>query len=151
MRRSKAIRRRVLAAALVAAALAFTTAVATGSVGHGHHKSAGRFVLHGRISGLYPGVQRKLAIVVHNPGRRRVTVRSITTRVAPASAACKARNLHVSAFRGRLRVRAHRSRRVAVRISMRPDSPTACEGGVFRLSFHGRGTLRRPARGSGRS
>jgi hypothetical protein len=77
--------------------------------------------------------------VVHNPGRRTLTVRSITTHVKGASAACRARNLHISTFHGHLRVRAHRSRRVRVRLWMRPDSPPACQGGVFRLAFRGRG------------
>jgi hypothetical protein len=135
----------MLAAALVAGALALTTAVAAGSVGHGHRKSAGRFSIHGQVSGLYPGVRERLKIVVRNPGARALTVRSITTRVSGASAGCSARNLRVFAFRGHLRVRAHKSRRVAVRLSMRPDSPKACEGGVFRLAFNGRGTVRRPS------
>ena len=140
MRRSSKSRRRMLAAALVAGALALTTAVATGAVGHGgHRKSARGFTLHGHVSGLFPGVSKKLEIVVHNPGARALTVRSITTRVSAATAGCSARNLHVSAFRGHLRVRAHRSRRVAVKLRMRPNSPKACAGGVFRLAFHGRG------------
>jgi hypothetical protein len=135
----------MLAAALVAGALALTTAVATGSIGHGHHRgSAGRFTMHGHVKGLYPGVRKKLRIVVHNPGPRALTVRSITTRVSDASAGCGARSLHVSAFRGHLRVRAHKSRRVAVKLSMRSDSPAACQGGVFRLTFHGRGRFRAP-------
>lgn len=140
----------MIGAALAACALAVTAAVAVGSVGHGHRRAAGRFTLHGHVSGLYPGVRRRLRIVVHNPGRRPLTVRSITTHVRNASAACKARNLHVSAYRGRLRVRAHRSRRVSVRLWMRPDSPTACQGRVFRLAFHGRARMSSHRR-SGRS
>lgn len=136
----------MLAAALVAAVLALTTAVAAGSIGRNHGKAAChrstacRFSIHGRIKGLYPGVHKRLKIVVHNRGPRRLTVRAITVRVKGGSAACRARNLHVSAFHGRLRVRAHKSRRVRVRIWMRAGSPTACEGHVFRLAFRGRGT-----------
>jgi hypothetical protein len=147
MRRSNKSRRRMLAAALVAGVVALTTAVATGSVGLSHQGNAGRFSLHGRVSGLYPGVHRRLRIVVHNPGSRSLTVRSITTKVTGASAGCSAQSLHVSAFRGRLRVRAHRSRRVAVTLRMRSDSPAACEGGAFQLAFQGRGRYRtRPSR-----
>jgi hypothetical protein len=136
---SNRIRRRLLAAALATAALALTVTIATGSIGHRHRRTAAHFTLHGRVRGLYPGVRKRLKIVVHNPGRRALTVRSITTHVRDASAACKARNLHVSAFHGRLRVRGHRSRRVAVKVRMRRDSPAACQGGIFRLAFHGRG------------
>lgn len=139
MRRSTQRRRRLFATVLTAGALALTTAVATASSGHGHHGTTARFTLRGHVRRLYPGVHRKLKIVVHNPGRHAVTVRSITTHVSAVSPACKARNLHVSAFRGRLRVPARKSRGVFVRVWMRPDSPKACQGGVFRLTFHGRG------------
>jgi hypothetical protein len=139
MRRSNRSRRRLLATALAVGVLVLSTAVAAASIGNGHGGTTARFTLRGHVRGLYPGVHRKLKIVVHNPGRRAVTVRSITTHVSAVSSACKARNLHVSAFHGRLRVPAHRSRRVSVRVWMRPDSPKACQGGVFRLTFHGRG------------
>jgi len=146
MRQSNPIRRRVLAAALVAGVLALSTAVAAGSIGHGHRRAACMrgtacgFTLDGQIKGLYPGVHKRLKIVVHNRGSRRLTVRSITTRVRGGSAACRARNLRVSRYRGRLRIRAYTSRRVRVRIWMRRSTPTACQGHVFRLTFRGRGT-----------
>jgi hypothetical protein len=136
----------MLAGALVVGLLVFTTAVAAGAIGHGHRKAACRrravcgFTIHGNIKRLYPGVHRRLKLVVHNPGRRRLTVRRITTRVRGGNAACRARDLHVSAFRGRIRVRPHRSRRIRVKIWMRAGSPTSCEGHVFRLAFRGRAT-----------
>jgi hypothetical protein len=139
MRRGNNVRRRMLAAGLAVCVLALTTAVAAASIRHHQRATTGRFILRGHVRRLYPGVHRKLEIVVRNPGRRALTVRSITTHVSAVGAACKARNLHVSTFRGHVRVRALRSRRVSVRIWMRADSPTACQGGVFRLAFQGRG------------
>jgi len=139
MRRSTRSGRRWFATALAAGALALTTAVATASSGYGHGGTTGRFTLQGHVHGLYPGVHRRLTIVVHNPGRRALTLRSITTHVSAVSAACKARNLHVSAFHGRLRVPAHGFRRVSVGIWLRADSPKVCQGRVFRLAFQGRG------------
>lgn len=68
--------------------------------------------------------------------------RSVTTRVRDASRACRARNVSVSAYRGRLRIRARGSRRVRVTVLMRADSPSACRGAVFPLAFRGFATAR---------
>jgi hypothetical protein len=132
-------RPRTVVALAVAAGL-FATAAAFGALGASHRRAAAGFRLSGHVTGLYPGQRKRLVIVVHNRGKRALRVRVITTRVRDASRACRARNLKVASFQGSLRVRAHRSRRVAVRVSMRADSPTACQGAVFRLAFHGRAT-----------
>jgi hypothetical protein len=129
---------RVGLAGLLVAGL--TTATAIGSAGVGRAKSGKGFSLSGHVTGLYPGQRKRLVIVVHNRGSRALRVRVVTTRVRDASRSCKARNLRVTAFHGSLRVAGHRSRKIAVRASMRADSPTACQGAVFRLAFRGRAT-----------
>jgi hypothetical protein len=132
-------RRRLVRAALVGLlAVALTAATAIGSTGIGRAKNRSGFSLSGHVTGLLPGQQKRLVIVVHNFGGRAIRVRVITTHVRDASSVCKARNLKVESFHGDLRVRAHRSRRAVVTASMRVDSPSACQGAVFRLSFHGR-------------
>lgn len=124
---------------LVAGAL-FGTAAALGALGANHRRERTGFKLSGHVTGLYPGQRKRLVIVVRNRGRRAIRVRVVTTRVRGASRACKARNLRIAAFHGALRVAGRRSRRIVVRASMRADSPTACQGAVFRLAFHGRAT-----------
>jgi hypothetical protein len=116
--------------------------VAVGAVDSGHSKPGRLFALTGHVSGLYPGVRRQLVIVVHNRGRRPLRIRSVTTRVRNASAECRGRNLRVSRFRGRLRLKARASRRIAVSVRMLPESPPACQGAVFPLVFRGRATGR---------
>lgn len=128
-------------AAVAALAVALTGAAANGSLGAGHGRTTGGFTLRGHVGGLYPGARLRLVIVVRNRGRRPLLVRSITTRVRDARSGCGATNLYVAAFRGRLRVAAGRSRRVAVSVRMLPTSPAACQGAVFPLVFRGRATL----------
>jgi hypothetical protein len=115
-------------------------AAAPGSPDSGQVRAGRAFTLTGSVGGLYPGASRRLVIVVRNRDRTSLRVRSITTRVRDAKPGCRAGNLRVSAFRGRLRVGAGRSRRVAVRARMPSDSPSACQGAVFPLVFRGRAT-----------
>jgi len=124
----------------VAVSALFGTAAALGGLGANHHHAAAGFKLSGHVTGLYPGQRKQLVILVHNRGQRPIRVRVITTDVRDASAACKARNLWVATFHGSLRVRGQRSRSVVVSARMRVDSPSACQGAVFRLAFHGRAT-----------
>ena len=118
----------------------FGTAAAVGALGASHRGSAAGFKLSGHVTGLYPGQRKRLVIVVRNRGSRPLRVRAVTTRVRDAGGACKARNLRVTAFHGALRVAGHGWRSLVVRASMRADSPTACQGAVFRLAFDGRAT-----------
>jgi hypothetical protein len=127
-------------AAVAATAAALTGAAATGSLAGGHGAAPAGFTLRGHVSGLYPGARRSLVIAVHNPGRRPLRVRSISTSVRPARRGCGAENVRVARFRGRLRVGPGATRRVRVTARMPLSSPTACQGAVFPLVFQGRAT-----------
>ena len=98
------------------------------------------FTLSGHVSGILPGEQRQLVITARNRGRTPLLVRSVVTHVHDPSTACSGENLQVSKFRGRLRLGARESRRIAVSVSMSTATPSACQGAVFRLSFQGRAT-----------
>jgi hypothetical protein len=65
-------------------------------------------------------------------------VRSITATVKAARPGCGARNVRVSRYRGRLRIRAGGTGRIALVARMPRSSPTACQGAVFPLVFRGR-------------
>jgi hypothetical protein len=121
------------------AILATAVIAATAAVGAlaPHRKGGGRFILSGHVSDLYPGARRPLVIVVRNLGRRPLRVHSIKTEVRNATAACRASNVHVSEFRGTIRVAGFKSRRVIVRISMRRDTSSACRRATFPLTFRG--------------
>lgn len=138
-------RRRALVATTILVVLALGAAAAVGALGRHPRKATRGFRLTGHVSGLYPGVHKRLVIVVRNRGRKAIRVRSITTRVRNAKGGCSGRNVHVSRWRGRLRVRGRSSRRVKVGVWLLPDSPNVCQGALFRLVFRGRATLARPA------
>jgi hypothetical protein len=111
------------------------------SAGGPRHRAGQRLLtLTGHVAGLYPGARRRLTIVVRSRTQRALRIRSVTTRVRDAGPACRRRNLRVSSFRGRLRVRPRRARRIAVTVSMRRDAPNACQGALFPLVFRGRAT-----------
>jgi len=131
----------VLAAgAVVSAATAITGAAAQGSSASNHRTISSTFTLRGHVGGLYPGARTRLLLAVHNPGRRPLRVRSITTRVRDAKPGCSGVNLQVDPYRGRLRVGAGRWRNVSVSVRMLPTTPLACQGARFPLAFRGRAT-----------
>jgi hypothetical protein len=121
-------------------AVALTAATAIGSTGVGRGKKGRGFALSGHVSGLLPGERRQLVITARNRGRTPLLVRSVVTQVHDASAACSGRNLQVSRFRGRLRLKGRGSRRIVVSVWLSTATPSACQGAVFHLSFQGRAT-----------
>jgi hypothetical protein len=103
----------------------------------GHHR-AHKIGVRGHLTGLYPGVRMPLPARVKNRYPFAVKVRSIRTRVRRASPGCPRRAVKVRRYRGHVRVRAHRARRVGLRIRMRPATPDACQGTTFQLRFKAR-------------
>ena len=98
---------------------------------------SGGLALSGHVAGLLPGQQGRLTIHVTNRLRRVVHLRSVKTTVRAAARGCAGKNLVVAPYRGRLRLGAGRSARVTVRVRMRFDSPNACQGQLFPLTFAG--------------
>jgi hypothetical protein len=100
---------------------------------------------HGEASGFYPGLHQPLWVRVRNPLDDRVRVRSIRTRVGSAGPGCSSDNLVARHSRGlrqlrrgnwrHVRIPPHGSRRVRVRVWMRPRAPDACQGATFPLRF----------------
>jgi hypothetical protein len=129
-----------VAVAVAVAAVALTAVAAFSAIETSAVRPTRGFTIKGHVRGLLPGASRRLVITVHNRLGRTLLVRSISTRVRDANPKCRGKNVRVLRFRGRLRLRGHASRRVAVRASMRKDSPSACQGAAFRLVFSGRAT-----------
>ena len=97
----------------------------------------GGLALSGHVAGLMPGQQARLTIHVTNRLRRVVHLRSVRTAVRAAARGCSGKNLVVAPYRGRLRIGPGRSARVTVRVRMLLDSPNACQGQLFPLTFAG--------------
>lgn len=95
------------------------------------------FGISGSAGGLYPGASRRLRLVVTNRHKFAIVVTSISTTVASHAPGCRASNLKVSKFSGRLTVRARRSASKFVRITLSRAAPDPCQGVVFRLRYSG--------------
>ena len=130
--------RRLLPFAVVLALLAtLTAAAAIGASGKRRHISRPGLALSGHVAGLLPGQRARMTIHVKNRLHRTIHLRSVTTTVRAAARGCSGTNLVVAAYRGRLRIRPGRWTRVIVSVRMRSDSPNACQGRVFPLTFKG--------------
>jgi len=108
------------------------TASARGKAGSGGVRLGGHAV------GLYPGSVGRLRIHVDNLGAHAVTVRSIETEVGDATRRCSARNVSISSYRNRFRLRPHHRRWVYLKIIMRPDAANACQRARFPLAYRAR-------------
>lgn len=130
--------KRLLPFAVVLALLAtLSAAAAIGAAGKRRHGSHPGLALSGHVAGLLPGQRARLTIHVTNRLRRVIHLRSIETTVRAAARGCSGKNLVVSAYHGRLRMRPGGRSRVTVSVRMRAESPNACQGKVFPLTFKG--------------
>ena len=114
-----------------------TAAAAIGASGKRRPSSHPGLALSGHVAGLQPGQRARMTIRVKNRLRRTIHLRSVKTTVRAAARGCSGTNLVVAAYRGRLRIRPGRWARVSVSVRMRADSPSACQGKVFPLTFKG--------------
>jgi hypothetical protein len=130
--------RRLLPFAVILVLLAaLSAAAAIGASGKRRHSSRPGLALSGHVVGLLPGQHTRMTIHVKNRLHRTIHLRALKTTVRAAAPGCGGRNLVVAPYRGRLRIRAGGWSRVFVSVRMRLDSPNACQGKVFPLTFEG--------------
>jgi hypothetical protein len=98
-------------------------------------KRSTQLTVGGRVSGLYPGARKGLRVRVANGSRRPVTVTAIRAQAGLAQPGCTAKNVRITGYRGKLRVKRHHPRQVRVPITMDLQAPSACQGARFPLSF----------------
>lgn len=99
-----------------------------------------RLKISGHVDGLFPGARTRLRLRVKNRLPVAVVLRSIRTTVSDGAPGCSGRNLSVARYRGSLRIAAHRSRRVRVRVAMSGSAPDSCQAARFPLRYTGRAT-----------
>ncbi len=105
------------------------------STSKGMARSSGDVQLGGHAAGLYPGHAERLWVHVDNLSRYPRAVRSVEVVAGNARPHCSARNVSVSAYRGRLRLPPYGRRWIALTIAMRPEAANACQHAVFPLTF----------------
>jgi len=97
----------------------------------------GTFKIAGRVTGLYPGATRPLALTVHNPQAFPIIVTFIATSVESAGASCPASDLSVSSFSGQLPVPAFGSAKTSVAATLLVGATDGCIGSSFPLVYDG--------------
>jgi hypothetical protein len=92
-------------------------------------------VVHGHVSGLYPGGRKQMRIVVRNHETFTVRVTQVTARVSNASSTCRSRNVRIVRFTGSRAIAGHGRIRIYLPTRMRRRAPNACQGLRFPVTF----------------
>ena len=104
------------------------------------HTATAAFSISGSMKGLFPGTSRPLVLIVSNPLKSAIDVTSIKTTVGAASNSCRASNVKVSSFAGKLLVHAGGKAKVTVHVTMARAAPNACQGKLFPFHYSGSAT-----------
>lgn len=94
------------------------------------------FTISGTMQGLYPGANLPLVLIVANPQSVTIKVTAISTTVS-GSSSCPGRNVAVSPYTGRLKVRRRSVSRVTVQVTMARSALDACQGNTFVFHYIG--------------
>jgi len=96
------------------------------------------FRVRGNVHGLYPGVKKKVKLHVRNRYAFPIRVLVVRVRVQRPFRGCPAKAVKIRPWRGKLKIPAHGTKVVHVRVAMRTWAPTACQGARFPLRYRGR-------------
>lgn len=136
---------RRLTITLTVAALLVSAAAALGQLdlarqepGPGGARKHKPLRISGHAENLYPGASGQLRLRLKNPHPFKIVVRKIKVRVGDGAPGCAAAYLTVPRYKGRIRIRAKRRKRFALRATMSPAAPHSCQNARFPLTFRGR-------------
>jgi hypothetical protein len=129
-------------AAIAAGLLTLVGLLAAVPASGGRQPALVGFHLSGSVGGLYPGARKYMAVKIRNPYKRALRVVSIDVDVRRARRLCTGSNLDIRPFRGRLTIRARRTRTLKLLVGMEPTVAEECKGARFPLRFRARGVLR---------
>ena len=92
-------------------------------------------VVSGNVSGLYPGMSKRMQLRVHNLLNHRVTVRWLTVRVGKPGGTCPARALQGGRYPLLLNLPRRGTRTISVALRMTAGVANVCSGARFPLTF----------------
>ncbi|HLN16525.1 MAG TPA: hypothetical protein VK277_07240 [Acidimicrobiales bacterium] len=98
------------------------------------------FVIQGNVSGLFPGADIPVQLMVTNLESFPIVVTSIRTHVSALSPGCRGSNLKLSVFAGQLPVGGNGTATTTVSATMPRSAPNSCQGATFVLQYRGRAT-----------
>jgi hypothetical protein len=134
------MRRYVIAAGLAAVAVVGVLGgrqIALALSGPGHPAPGHAFTLSGSVDGLMPGRPAPLRLTVVNPDSQPIRLTSATVTPRPASSACPASLLGITAFSGTPEtIVAGRSQAVVeLTVTLSAQAPNACRKVSFPLTY----------------
>jgi hypothetical protein len=119
-----------------------TLAAIDGDAGRGDGASAAAakrkadLPIHGKVGGLYPGVEKKLRVHIRNTADRQMWVKAVETEIGDASPSCVTGYLYIKQKTGRhRRVPPHSHRRIKLRVRLASAAPDACQGAQWPLHY----------------
>ncbi len=105
---------------------------------HAVKGAAPSFRVTGSVKGLYPGERLALRAKVRNPYGFAIEVVRVRAKVTSPVATCPRSAIKVTTWRSSRIVKAHGTRRVTLRVTMRRTAPDTCQGVRFALSYTGK-------------
>jgi hypothetical protein len=136
-------RRAPIAAGLLAAVLAVgAVTLALASPGSSNAKApAPHLLVKGSVTNLWPGRTTTMRVTVKNPFSSTVVVKTIKVKVGTGKGllgVCSPKVLTIKPWKGKAKagtVKAHRTKRFVLKVSMKRTAPNSCQGVRFPLAF----------------
>jgi hypothetical protein len=100
---------------------------------HGQKRKA--LTVSGSVENLQPGVPSVLTAMVRNNLSHPVRLRKLRLRIGDAGAACPRSMLNAKPMRARKALRAHRTRRIPVTVTLLATAPDACQRASFPIRY----------------
>jgi hypothetical protein len=123
---------------VVALLLGATTYAAVLRKGSAKPRSTGTWpgiVVSGNVSGLYPGMSKRMQLRVHNLLNHRVVVHWLTVQVGKPGGSCPARALQGGRYPLLLTLPRRGTRTISVALRMSAGVANVCSGARFPLTF----------------
>ena len=92
-------------------------------------------VVSGNVSGLYPGMSKRMQLRVHNLLNHAVVVHWLTVQVGKPGGSCPARALQGGRYPLLLTLPRRGTRTISVALRMSPGVANVCAGARFPLTF----------------
>ena len=98
--------------------------------------------ISGHADHLVPGVTTIYEVKIRNNLKHRVKMRSVKAKVGDASAVCPRSLVRAKKVRTTKALRARRTRRVQMEVTLLPEAPDVCQGAKFPVRYKARFRLR---------
>ena len=98
--------------------------------------------IKGKVAGLTPGQTTPFTVTVRNNLKHRIQLRSVRAIIGDASAACPGTLLTIKKVRTSKALRARKTRRVPMTVTMSRAATNACQNARFPVRYRARFRLR---------